>query len=57
MFSMNIQRWKHHDLIRDNYSPATILQLEQALSDLAATPTGRAGIEWKLRQIVYERTK
>ena len=53
---MNLQTWKHSDFVQGNVSAAAIGQLQQALSDLATTPTGESGIQWRLRQIVYERT-
>ena len=55
MFSMNIQTWKHNAFVWENYSPETIRQLEENLIDLAAEPTNETGIEWRLRQLVYER--
>ena len=55
MFSMNIQTWKHNAFVRENYSLETIRQLEENLTDLAAKPTNETGIEWRLRQLVYER--
>lgn len=55
MFSMNIQTWKDNAFVQQNYSPASIRKLEQELSDLAAKPTSEIGIEWHLRQLVYER--
>ena len=57
MFSMNIQTWKHNAFVRENYSAASIRELEEALRDLAATPTEQKDIEWSLRQLVYEREK
>jgi SAM-dependent methyltransferase len=55
MFSMNIQTWKHNAFVKENYSRESIERLEQALTDLAATPTNDKSIEWRLRQIAYER--
>jgi len=55
MFSMNIRTWKHNAFVRKNYPPASIRKLEKNLTDLAARPTNETGIEWRLRQLVYER--
>jgi len=55
MFSMNIQTWKHNAFVRKDYSPEAIRQLEDNLTDLAASPTNETGIEWRLRHLVYER--
>ena len=55
MFSMNIQTWKHNAFVRKNYSAASIRQLEESLLGLAATPSSDKGVEWNLRQLVYER--
>ncbi len=30
---MNIQTWKHNRFVRDSYSPETIQQLEESLTD------------------------
>ena len=57
MFSMNIHIWKNNAFVRQNYSAASIRQLEENLLDLAARPTGNKGVEWNLRQLVYERVK
>ncbi len=57
MFSMNIQTWKHNAFVQQNHSPASIRQLQENLTDLAATSTSTQGITWRLRQIAYEREK
>ena len=55
MFSMNIQTWKNNAFVRQNYSLTAIQKLEQDLLGLTATPTNDIGVEWTLRQLVYER--
>lgn len=57
MFSMNIRTWKDNAFVRQHCSPASIRKLEERLTQLAATPTRKKGIEWRLRQLVYEREK
>jgi len=55
LFWMNMQTWKHHAFVRENYSPTAIQQVERGLADLAATPTEEKDIEWRLLQLVLER--
>jgi hypothetical protein len=55
MFSMNLHTWKHNVFVKKNYPAAAIRRLEKNLNDLAATPTNARDIEWRLRQLVYER--
>ena len=55
MFSMNIQTWKHNAFVQENYSSAAIRVLEENLISLAASPADETDIEWRLRQIVFER--
>jgi ubiquinone/menaquinone biosynthesis C-methylase UbiE len=55
MFSMNIQTWKHNPFVQQNCSPESIRKLAENLTDLAAKPTSEKGIEWQLRQLVYEQ--
>ena len=55
MFAMNIQTWKDNAYVQANCAPADIEKLQDTLTDLAATPTGQADIEWSLRQLAYER--
>ena len=55
MFSMNIQTWKDNAFVRQNYSAASIRQLKEALLRLADKPGSDKGIEWNLRQLLYQR--
>ncbi len=57
MFSMNIQTWKQNAFVQKNYSPEMIGKLQDELTDLAAKPTNETDIQWRLRQIAYEREK
>lgn len=57
MFSLNIRTWKHSAFVQENYSSATIRQLEDDLAALAAAPTDQKGIQWRLRQLALERTR
>lgn len=55
MFFLNMQTWKRNPFVQENYSPAVLDQLEGNLRALAEEPTSERGIEWGLRQLVYER--
>ena len=55
MFAMNIRTWKRSRFVRDNVPPDTVADLEVRLRALAGTPTDARDIEWRLRQIVFER--
>ncbi len=55
MFSVNIRTWKHNAFVKANYPAEAIRKLEESLTDLAATSTDAKSIEWRLRQLVYER--
>ena len=55
MFSMNIQTWKHSRFVQENFSAQTIRGIEDGLAELSAAPTDENGIEWRLRQMVFER--
>ena len=55
MFSMNINTWKHNEFVQQNCSPASIRRLEENLREIAAKPTDEVGIQWRMRQLVYER--
>jgi len=52
MFSMNIETWKSDAFVTENCSAQSIRRLQDALTDLAATPTDERGIEWELRRLV-----
>jgi SAM-dependent methyltransferase len=56
MFAMNLRTWRDHDFVRENVEDREIEQLGRDLEALRVhAPTG-AGIVWKLRQLIYERT-
>ena len=52
---MNIQSWKHQPFIRAHYQEEAIATLENQLKRLATKEGHSSGIEWGLRQIVFER--
>jgi SAM-dependent methyltransferase len=54
MFSMNIPSWKNHPFIQQRYG-GIIDQLEQDLQALADHSTSQGEIEWRMRQLAYER--
>lgn len=55
MFYLNIQTWKHNPFVTQNYPAATIDRLESELERLATRIESEIEIQWKLRQIVFER--
>ncbi|MHC4716292.1 MAG: class I SAM-dependent methyltransferase [Planctomycetota bacterium] len=54
MFVMNFRTWRHNAFVKANYPPAAIGDLERRLGALAAAPTNRTDIEWRLRQVAFE---
>jgi len=56
MFSLNIHTWRQNAFVKDNYSAAAIDKLEGELQRMAARSDSEMEIQWKLRQIVFERT-
>lgn len=55
LFAMNIRTWKHNRFIQAAYPADEIDDLQHRLEALAQTPTDRHEIEWRLRQVVFER--
>jgi ubiquinone/menaquinone biosynthesis C-methylase UbiE len=55
LFYLNIQSWKHNNYVRANYGAGEIAALQASLGDLATNETDACGIEWGLRQIVFEK--
>jgi SAM-dependent methyltransferase len=55
MFCMNIETWQHVPFVKKNCPATSIRQLKQNLTGLAARPTDRSSIEWRLRQMVFRR--
>ena len=55
MFTLNIQTWKHHPFIAENYSPATIDKLKRDLTALTEDFGSHVEIEWGMRQLAFER--
>ncbi len=55
LFAMNICTWKHNPFIQASYPADEIDDLQHRLEALAQTPTDRHEIEWRLRQVVFER--
>ena len=50
MFALNLQSWKNSDFIRAEYCATSILELEEALIDIAGGESSAYGIEWTMRQ-------
>lgn len=56
LFAMNLRTWRDHDFVRENVEAREIEQLGRDLEALRVHAPTDAGIVWKLRQMVYERT-
>jgi SAM-dependent methyltransferase len=56
MFALNLQTLKDNKFVRANYSPDSILELENALAEIAGNESAASEIEWKLRQAAWTRS-
>jgi trans-aconitate 2-methyltransferase len=50
LFALNLNTWKDSEFVRTNYSRDSILELEQALTEIAVTESSAREIEWRMRQ-------
>jgi trans-aconitate 2-methyltransferase len=50
MFVLNLRAWKESKFIWTNYSRASVVDLEQALTEIAAGESSSRNIEWEMRQ-------
>jgi trans-aconitate 2-methyltransferase len=55
MFRLNLEVWRTDEWVRGSYGSAAIAALAGRLDTLAGAGS-RAGITWKMRQVVIERT-
>jgi trans-aconitate 2-methyltransferase len=55
LFRLNLQVWKEHAFIRENYSEKTIRDLESALEAIARERGTASDIEWRMRQVIFQR--
>ena len=55
LFRLNMQVWKEHAFIRENYSEKTIRDLDSALEAIAREHGTASDIEWGMRQIIFQR--
>ncbi len=55
LFRLNLQLWKEHAFIRENYSEKTIRDLDSALEAIARERAAASDIEWGMRQIIFQR--
>jgi len=55
LFAMNIRTWRHNAFVQATCATAEIDDLQRRLDELAAQPTDRREIEWRLRQLVLQR--
>jgi trans-aconitate 2-methyltransferase len=55
LFRLNMQVWKEHAFIRENYSEETIRDLDSALEAIARERATASDIEWHMRQVIFQR--
>lgn len=55
LFRLNMQVWKEHAFIRENYSEETIRALDSALEAIARERAAASDIEWRMRQVIFQR--
>jgi trans-aconitate 2-methyltransferase len=55
MFSLNLSAWKDREFIRSNYSSVTLVEIEQALMDIAHSDSDASEITWEMRQMAWRR--
>jgi trans-aconitate 2-methyltransferase len=55
LFRLNMQVWKEHAFIRENYSEKTIRDLDRALEAIARERGTTSDIEWSMRQVILRR--
>jgi hypothetical protein len=55
LFRLNLQVWKEHAFIRENYSEKTIRDLDSALEAIARERATASDIEWGMRQVIFQR--
>lgn len=53
-FFLNITSWKTNPFIKQNYSQDTIDEMQEALADTVRQQSEETGIEWVMRQMVFE---
>jgi trans-aconitate 2-methyltransferase len=55
LFRLNMQVWKEHAFIRENYSEKTIRDLDSALEAIARDRATASDTEWSMRQVIFRR--
>ena len=55
LFRLNMQVWKDHTFIRENYSEETIRDLDSTLDAIAHERGTASDIEWRMRQVIFRR--
>jgi trans-aconitate 2-methyltransferase len=55
MFVLNLQAWKESEFVLANYSRDSVLELEQALTEIAGRESSAKEIEWELRQAAWSK--
>jgi trans-aconitate 2-methyltransferase len=55
LFRLNLQVWRRHAFIRENYSEKTIRDLDSTLEEIARDRATASEIEWGMRQVIFRR--
>ena len=55
LFRLNMQVWKEHAFIRENYSEKTIRDLDSSLETIARERGTTSDIEWGMRQVIFRQ--
>jgi trans-aconitate 2-methyltransferase len=55
MFVLNLNTWKDSEFVRANYSRDSIVELEQALTEIAVTESSAREIEWNMHQAAWRK--
>ncbi len=55
LYLLNLRTWRNRPFVRANYSTKTIVSLEAELQTLTALGDGHTGVDYGIRQVVFER--
>jgi hypothetical protein len=55
MFAFNLRTWQDGEFVRTHYRTESIRDLMSGLESIAQEKSAASGIQWNIRQIVFER--
>jgi hypothetical protein len=55
MFAFNLRTWQDGEFVRTQYRTESIRDLMSGLESIAQEKSAASGIQWNIRQIVFER--